>query len=141
MFVYRCFALSADEQKAMKESFQLAWIDYCNSQSTITKTMTDYGFVWDETKSIIKNNDVEKINIERIFEENISSMFLGQEFEVNFFEEGSFARISGDYLEKLYIEIKDLYVDLSAKELEKHSIIKPSYIKRLLALFNSISAI
>lgn len=83
----------------------------------------------------------QETELDQIFDQEIASTFLDSPEDYEIFKKGNFAKASSDYLDRLYCEIIDLYIDLTEKELEKRSGLKPSYIKKLVALFNSVTAI
>lgn len=135
------YALSLEAENRLKQSFHNAWEEYCSTHSLGEYNIDELGLSWTRVKAEYYSPPSNELSLDQMYDQQIASLFFSTGLKTELFAEDSFARVAGDYLEKMYKEIRDHYVELTEKELEKHSVLKPSYIKKLLALFNSVSAI
>lgn len=135
------YALSVEAEQNLKQVFYNAWNDYCLNNPIGNYDIDELGLSWYRTEPEYYQPDTDQMDLDRMFDQSIASIFFSEGLKKDIFAEDSFARAAGDYLEKMYIEIRDHYIELTEKELEKRSLLKPSYVKKLVALFNSVTAI
>lgn len=139
LFSAKSYAYNSQIDKKLQIDFQKAWDIFCEQNPIEGLSVSDLGLVWATDRLVLTDHNHAEF-IDAHFD-NLAYQFMGDKYSADIFAKNSFARVSGDYLEKLYTEIRDRYIDLTAKELEKRSIFKPSQIKYLVELFKNKTSI